>query len=81
MCSVRIAVPETVADALRGEANRRLVHPGDVLVDFVRSCWPSYVANQLVTDLRPVLDAEGEDVVEVERADEPEPAALERGSP
>jgi hypothetical protein len=58
MRSVRLAVPEPVVDALRGEAARRLCHPGDVLADFVRACWPDYVADRLADDLRPVIDAE-----------------------
>jgi hypothetical protein len=51
-------VSEPAADALRGEANRRLLRPGDVFDDFMRTCWPSYVAASLARDLQPVVDAE-----------------------
>jgi hypothetical protein len=57
-------VPEPVVDALRGEAARRLCHPGDVLADFVRACWPNYVADRLADDLRPIIDAERVEEVE-----------------
>jgi hypothetical protein len=62
MPSVRLLVPEPVADALRGEANRRLMRPGEVLTDFLRTCWPHYAAGELARDLRPILDAEIVDV-------------------
>lgn len=65
MPSVRLQVPESVADAIRGEANRRLMHPGEVLTEFVRTFWPRYVQCQLARDLTPVLDVE-----EVDRPEE-----------
>jgi len=66
--TVRLQVPESVADAIRGEANRRLVHPGEVLADFVRTCWPLYVHRQLARDLVPVLDVESIDEAEEREA-------------
>jgi len=45
-------VPQEVADALRAEAYRTLRRPGEVLVDFVRTCWPDFIAGRLRTELR-----------------------------
>jgi hypothetical protein len=59
--SPSVTVPEALYDAIRGEAARRLMRPGEVLADFMRTCWPQYVAGELARDLQPVLDAEAEE--------------------
>lgn len=59
--TANFSVPEAVADALRGEAQRRLVRPGEVLTDFMRHCWPTYLAECVADDLQPVLDVEALD--------------------
>lgn len=61
MESVSFKVPVPVADVVRGEASRRCTRPGEVLADFFRRCWPSYVAAELERDLQPVLDVEEDD--------------------
>lgn len=73
MESVNLKVPVPVADAIRGEANRRMVRPGDVLIDFVRRHWPEYVAGELARDLRPAIDA-----VAVDEDGDGSPPAIER---
>ena len=71
MRNASVQVPEPVADALRGEAARRGCRPGEVLADFVRACWPRFVAGALEKDLRPVVDAELVDDRSSEPADRP----------
>jgi hypothetical protein len=51
MSSTTLTASEEVVDALRGEAARRLTRVRDVLDDFVRCCWPEYVAHRLRRDL------------------------------
>ncbi len=74
--SARIMIPLEVHDAIRGEANRRLLQPGEVLTDFVRQCWPAYVAGSLARDLAPVIDVSArvrrDGLHLVESADEPQ---------
>lgn len=53
-----VTLPPEVAAAVDAEAYRRLVRRGDVLAEFVRTCWPTYLANVLAQDLASVLDAE-----------------------
>jgi hypothetical protein len=64
MRGVDLRVPEEVADVVRAEASRRLCRPGEVLVDFVRRCWPAYVAEVVGRDLRgaEVVDVKGRNV-------------------
>jgi hypothetical protein len=45
-----------VADVLRGEASRRMVHPGQVLIDFICACWPAYIAGTARRELSQPLD-------------------------
>ena len=51
MRGTTLAVPEEVAEAVRAEAVRQLRRPGEILVEFVQQCWPSYVAGRLRYDL------------------------------
>ena len=65
MRSTPLSVPEEVADAVRSEALRQRCRPGEILIDFVRQCWPRYVAEELHQDLtrpaaRQVIDAVSE---------------------
>lgn len=50
MRGYELRVPEEVHAAVRAEANRQLRHPGDVLTDFLRACWPDYVAGRIRAD-------------------------------
>lgn len=56
-----LRVPEEVHAAVRAEAGRQLRPPGDVLTDFLRACWPDYVAGRIRADFTnphagPVID-------------------------
>lgn len=76
--SVSLKVPVPVADAIRGEASRRLTRPGEVLTDFVQRYWPAYVADELKRDLCPVIDAVVvDDLPEAQRLGEPPSRASE----
>jgi hypothetical protein len=48
--STSLSVPDELAAAVRAEAARRVCRPADVLLDFLRRCWPEYVAGQLRAD-------------------------------
>lgn len=54
--SDHLAVPEEVAEAVRAEARRQLRRPGEILTDFIRACWPDYVAGRLRHDFTHPLD-------------------------
>lgn len=47
----QITVPDEVAAALDAETIRRPATRAEVLIDFVRTAWPTYVAQQLRSDL------------------------------
>jgi hypothetical protein len=40
------------------EASRQLRRPSEILTDFVRACWPGYIADRLRHDLAHPLDGQ-----------------------
>jgi hypothetical protein len=59
--TVAFHVPDEVAEAVRHEALREMRRPGDVLAEFLRWGWPSFVKERLSRDLGIPIEADSAD--------------------
>lgn len=53
-----VSIPIELADAIDAEAWRTGRQRHEILVDWLRRTWPSYVAGRITADFAPVIDVE-----------------------